>query len=455
MSDPDQSALPEPAAEPLPPPVAHRRARRTWPQRFVLGFNVLAALACFGTAFGLYYANERVGDRKVVTIEHAPEPGELSTAPGSVPVTDDTATDEPAVDVAAANFLITGADNGDCVEPGDLPDADVGDRTGLGERSDTIMVIRVDPAANQAAVLSFPRDLWVRIGGGSRKSRINSAFDRNDPSRLVQTIESEFAIPIDHYINVDFCAFKEIVGAVGGVRVPFPYAVRDKATGLSIPQAGCYPLGPDEALDYVRSRKYEYLDPATGTWKQDPTSDFGRIARQQDFIRRALQKALDKGARDPRVANQLLNAGLKYVITDDGLTIGSLLDFARAMKNLDPATIHTYTVESERAIISSNDVLLPRLETDNMEAILAVFRGQARLADAPEQTATTPITTTSTSSTTTTVASTRTTVGAPGSSTPSTSSTTTSAPATTTTLPTVVAEENQQGIVPPPDLSCR
>lgn len=452
MSDPDQSPPTEPAIETLPPPVARRPARRTWPQRFVLGFNVLAALACFGTAFGLFYANERVGERKVVTIEHAPEPDQLSTSPGSVPVTDDTASDEPPADVAAANFLITGADNGDCVEPGDVPDADVGDRTSLGERSDTIMVIRVDPAANQAAVLSFPRDLWVRIGGGSRKSRINSAFDRNDPSRLVQTIESEFGIPIDHYVNVDFCAFKEIVKAVGGVRVPFPYAVRDKGTGLSIPQAGCYPLGPDEALDYVRSRKYEYLDPATGKWKQDPTSDFGRIARQQDFIRRALQKALDKGARDPRVANQLLNAGLEYVITDDGLTVGSLLDFARAMKNLDPATIHTYTVESERAIISSNDVLLPRLGSDNMAAILAVFRGQARLADAPEQAATTPVTSTST---TTTLAPTRTTIGGPGSSGATTSTSTTAEPTTTTTLPTVVAEENQQGIVPPPDLSCR
>ena len=76
----------------------------------------------------------------------------------------------PEADPEAQNFLITGADNGACIDP-DSPYAGAfGDREGMGERSDTIMVLRVDPDADRVAVLSFPRDLYVDIAG-SRPSR--------------------------------------------------------------------------------------------------------------------------------------------------------------------------------------------------------------------------------------------------------------------------------------------
>ena len=93
----------------------------------------------------------------------------------------------------------------------------------VGGRSDTIMVLRVERNAESAAILSFPRDLWVRINGSNRKSRINNAFDKEDPSRLVRTIEDNFGVGIDHYVDVDFCAFKKMVEVVGGVKVPFAY----------------------------------------------------------------------------------------------------------------------------------------------------------------------------------------------------------------------------------------
>ena len=89
----------------------------------------------------------------------------------------------------------------------------------VGERSDTIMVFRVDPANHRIAILSFPRDLYVTIAGSGNRSRINSAYQRDQPQRLIDTIYQNFGVGIDHFIQVDFCTFKTLVDAVGGVTV--------------------------------------------------------------------------------------------------------------------------------------------------------------------------------------------------------------------------------------------
>ena len=71
---------------------------------------------------------------------------------------------------------------------------------------------------------------------------------------MAQTLYDNFGVKVDHFIQVDFCAFKKIVDAVGGVSVPFTYPMRDTNTGLNITEPGCYTFSGDEALAYVRSR---------------------------------------------------------------------------------------------------------------------------------------------------------------------------------------------------------
>ncbi|MBU3689711.1 MAG: LytR family transcriptional regulator, partial [Actinobacteria bacterium] len=312
-------------------------------------------------------------------------------------------------------------------------------RNGLGERADTIMILRLDPTTNAGAVLSFPRDLWVKIAGKKSRSRINSAFNRDDPNTLVLTIWENFGIPVDHYVNVDFCAFKKIVDAVGGVRVPFATPIRDRNTGLNIENAGCHRFDGEEGLAYVRSRKLFYYDNDSQSWKQDPAADRGRISRQQDFLRRALQKALDVGAGSPTVAKDLIDAALEFVILDDQLTPGKLLELAQAMRNLDPATLKTYQVEGLGKLINGQSVIEPKLETDTMQSVLAVFQGEARLVDAPEQLVEVPAPETS----------------APTTTTRSTGSSTTAVSGTTTTLPPVFVESNSVGVLPTDDPACR
>jgi LCP family protein required for cell wall assembly len=421
-----------------------RKRHRTWPQRLVLTFNSVLVVACLGAAVIVYYGNEKANDRKVVSILGA-EGGPTLTLPTTTtpidPVTGEPSVTEPPVpvDLTAKNFLITGTDNGACVDPDSPYAATFGNRNGLGERADTLMILRLDPKTNAAAVLSFPRDLWVRINGKKTQSRINSAFNRDDPNPLIVTIFDNFGILIDHYVNIDFCAFKEIVDAVGGVRVPFATPVKDKNTNLLIEQAGCHTFGGEEGLAYVRSRHFRYYDAKSKKWIEDPAADRGRISRQQDFLRRAIQKALDKSAGNPTIAKDLIDAALQYVILDANLTAGKLLELASAMKNLDASTMKTYQIEGSGKMVGELAVIEPRLKTDNMKAVLAVFQGRARLVDAPEQifeVATTTIAPTTTVASTTTAA-------------------TTTTSTTPTTLVPVYVESNSVGILPTNDPACR
>jgi LCP family protein required for cell wall assembly len=465
----------EQQSTPTPPPLKRGERHRAG-HVAVLILNSFVALACFVGSALLIVGQRVLTETKKTSAIEAPPSSQNTTVsivtPGSDSstgsVVGDTVSSDggptttegfPAADPTAQNFLITGSDNNAC------SDADsanpVPNRDTLGERSDTIMIMRVDPSTGRAAVLSFPRDLWVKIDGTNGKNRINSAYRINDPQKLINTIYINFGIPINHYIQIDFCAFKRLVDAVGGVSVYFTYPAQDTHTGLKVPVAnGCYTFNGDAALAYVRSRHYQYLNPDTGKFTEDPASDYGRITRQQDFLRRAVAKVLSMGY-DLSLARSLIDVATKYVVTDPGLTIDKQLEFAGVLKNLDPQTIQTYQIEGVGTVISGAAVIEPRLKGANMQAILAIFKGQAQLATAPEQvfestTTSVPRTTTTESTTTSTSISKPTGSTTPGATTTTARppSTTTTTAATTTTLPQSNAEEIVKGIYPPKDKTC-
>jgi LCP family protein required for cell wall assembly len=373
-----------------------RTTRRTWPQRLTILVLVLASVASFAAAGALAAGQWVVSNRSLVVLD-APSavdergepvvvlPGDTTAAAGDTTTTTAPAATFPPAEPDARNFLITGADNNACIDP-DSPYAPAfGDRENFGERSDTIMVWRVNPATQQVAVLSFPRDLYVSIDGGS-KGRINTAYRRDDPDRLRSTIFSNFGIEIDHYVQVDFCAFKRLVDAVGGVEVPFEYPARDQRSGLDVPTTGCFNFDGEHALAYVRSRYYDYEDPpGSGNWKRDGTSDLGRISRQQDFLRRTVGTVVRRGAYTPSVLTALLETNREYLTVDSELTLSRMLEFAGVLRSLQGGDIASYQIESSPQTVSGNAVLIPRLEGSNMQAILSVFRGEATLAGAPEQ----------------------------------------------------------------------
>ncbi len=366
------------------------RPHHTGTQRAVMVFNVLVVVGCLVGAGVLLYGKNVVDNtlatQHVDVVTTTSTPAITTTVPGTtIPVETTVPGTFPPADPQALNFLIAGSDANSCVDPGS-PWSNAADpiRDGQG-RSDSIMIVRVDPVTRAAAVLSFPRDLWVKINGAN--GRINTAYVQDDYSLLAQTIYDNFGIVVDHYLQVDFCAFKRIVDAVGGVTVPFKTDIIDLHVGLDIAM-GCHTFSGDEALAYVRSRHLKSVD-ANGNQNEDRAGDLGRISRQQDFLRRVLQAALQKGIFDPAVASALIDSLQTYIVRDAGMTIDDILSFAGVMRDINPLTIRTYQVESYGKVVGGVAVQIPKLNTDNMQAILALFLGTAPLAGAPDQVLTT------------------------------------------------------------------
>ena len=268
---------------------------------------------------------------------------------------------------AGGNFLLIGSDSRAFVN--DPKDAEHfgGARQQVGQRSDTIMVAHVDARTGKALLVSFPRDLWVAIPGIGH-AKINAAFNAG-PQRVIETIENDFDIPISHYLQVDFEGFRKMVDAIGTIPISFPAPARDKLSGLAIDRAGCRRLDGDQALAYVRSRYYQSL--VNGQWKSDPTSDLGRIRRQQYFLRTLAQQTLHAAARSPWNANDLLDSMLTSLQRDPSLGLSSLRSLAYAFHRADG--VETQTLPVNRQFINGQDALV--IDTVKAAPLLTRLRG--------------------------------------------------------------------------------
>jgi len=265
------------------------------------------------------------------------------------------------------NFLLIGSDSRAFVNSPAEAQHFGSPQQQTGQRSDTIMVAHVDGKTGTALLVSFPRDLWVAIPGiGSAK--INAAFNAG-PQRVIETIENDFDIPISHYLEVDFQGFAKMVNAIGTIPIYFPAPARDAKTGLLIQTAGCKQLNGDQALAYVRSRYYEsFVD---GQWRADPTSDLGRIHRQQYFLRTLAQKTLHTAATSPWKASNLIDSMLASLQRDPHLGFSSLRSLAYAFHQA--GGVETQTLPVNRQFINGQDALV--LDTVKAAPLLARLRG--------------------------------------------------------------------------------
>lgn len=243
-----------------------------------------------------------------------------------------------------------------------------------GQRSDTIKIVHVDPTAGTASTLSIPRDTYVTLSGMaastdlSGPNKINAAF-ASGPDALIKTIENTFGIPISHYIVISFFGLQDAVNALGGISMDFPYPVRDQDcstgvcynnSGLNIPTVGCQVLNGAQALALSRSRYFQYY--ADGQWNSDPTSDIGRIERQNLIISAALDKA--KSTYNPFRLNTLLTSVVHDFSKDNGLTPDDLFSLAERYHAFSGSALQTYTLPTVGATSSTaGDVEVVEPET--------------------------------------------------------------------------------------------
>ena len=269
----------------------------------------------------------------------------------------------------AKNYLMIGVDS-----RSDIPvDQEASFGNVGGSRSDTIMLLRLDPSTKQAWVLSFPRDLYVRLAGTNQFNRLNAAYARS-AGTLVSTLRENFNVPVDHFAIIDFVGFQRVVEALGGVTIDFPKAARDLKSGLNQP-AGRNLLDPKQATAYVRSRYFQ--EEVDGVWRKDPRGDLGRIQRQQAFIRATLSQAVKKGFSDPLTANALLTSLKDALTLDSAFGIGEIASLTNDLRSFDPNTLQTFTVPGDNKRINGKDVLI--VNKTKARAVIGQF-GQRKTA---------------------------------------------------------------------------
>jgi LCP family protein required for cell wall assembly len=290
------------------------------------------------------------------------KPPEISTSLASVVKTvlpDWTGADR-------VNILLLGIDKRD-------------DEPITGTRSDTMMVVSIDPVSKSAAMVSLPRDMWVnipgctaRLGCSGGQQRINFAHAVGGPDTARQTVTADFGVPINFYARVDFRGFEQLIDTVGGIVIDVDWPVKDDE----------YPTA-----DYGYQRIYfgpgpQLMDGATALQyarSRHGMSDFARAGRQQKVIvslrNRALQ--LNMLARAPELAG----IAAKSLSTD--LSPVQMLALAKLVSQIDRDRIATLVIDQNYVTGFKGQDGADLLEP-NIPAIRSAIAAAQRSAAHPE-----------------------------------------------------------------------
>jgi LCP family protein required for cell wall assembly len=174
---------------------------------------------------------------------------------------------------------------------------------------------------------------------GNGEGKINSAYSYGGPSLMVQTIRENLGIEVNHYVEVDFVGFIEMVDELGGIEMTFPYPARDAKSGLSV-EAGTQMLDGEQALAFARSRKYqEYQNDA---WVSVDASDLGRTQRQQEVVRAILTEM--KTPASIAEAGQIAGSMAEHMTVDAAFATSSVASLAWDFRGLVTGSIDGQTL---------------------------------------------------------------------------------------------------------------
>lgn len=200
----------------------------------------------------------------------------------------------------------------------------VDEREGDSGRSDTMIVLTVNPNNNSVKMLSIPRDTMTEIVGKGKEDKINHAYAFGGVQMSVDTVENFLDIPIDYYVKINMEGFKDIIDTVGGINIENDLAFKVEA--FSFP-AGKIHLNGEEALAFIRMR-YD-----------DPNGDFGRQERQRQVIQAVIKEgaSISSLSKAPDIF-QAIGSNVKTNLTFEEM-INIQKNYKEAGKNIEQLTI--------------------------------------------------------------------------------------------------------------------
>ena len=229
--------------------------------------------------------------------------------------------------------------------------------------SDTIILARINPQTSRVSLLSIPRDSRVTVTGKDRIAKLNSAYSLG-PDNTVATIEQSLGIPINHWAVLDLAGFKGIIDAVGGIKLDFPYPIKDKNAGLDVETTGCQKVTGAEALAISRSRELKYLK--DGKWAYDPTWENGRERREQIMTRVMAAHTVKASLSNPLTAKAVIDTFTSHdrLKIDNQVSGSELINLAAAFAGFDASTMQTFSLPTKTERIDGQDFEILQNESD-------------------------------------------------------------------------------------------
>ena len=217
-----------------------------------------------------------------------------------------------------------------------------------GVNSDVVMILHLNPANNTLSILSIPRDLFVPNARSEGANKIDAALYQG-PDQLIKAIEEDFGIPIQHFVELNFDSFINVVNALGGIKMYFPEPVFDAYSGLNIQTTGCIALNGTQALQVVRARHLLHKGPGTTTtdpnyWTPEPQSDLARIRRDHEFLRVLAAAVKAKGLSNPITDQQLVAGVVGQLTVDSGLSATDMISLVLGFHSVNVNTAPQLTV---------------------------------------------------------------------------------------------------------------
>lgn len=268
------------------------------------------------------------------------------------------------------NFLLVGSDT----RAGAAQEENVGDEDSIGgARSDTVMIAHVPANRERVVVVSFPRDLevqrpdceqWDSKSGEygdqavprADAVKLNTAYAVGGPRCVTKLVQEISGLKINHFVGVDFNGFKGMVDAMGGVEICSEEPVEDEVLGTVLPNAGVTRINGDTALNFVRARHVE----------NDPTSDYGRINRQQLFLSALLRQAMSSQVLlDPGKLTGFVEA-FSRATYGENIDVDQLLTLGQSLQGLEAGRVTFVTVPT---IGEANDAGNEVLRDDDTHAL--------------------------------------------------------------------------------------
>ncbi len=199
-----------------------------------------------------------------------------------------------------------------------------------GVNSDVVMILHLNPATHSLSILSIPRDLFVPNARSDGANKIDAALFQG-PDQLINAVEEDFGIPIQHFVELNFDSFINVVNALGGIKMYFPEPVYDAYSGLNIQTTGCLQLNGTQALQVVRARHVQYKGPGVTTddvndWPQEAQSDIARIRRDHEFLRVLATAVKAKGLSNPLTDQSLVSGVVSQLTVDTSFSATDMIN---------------------------------------------------------------------------------------------------------------------------------